>query len=243
MKLKEKRREGAKAIKHYHLPSTPYERALAHHTETTAVKKRLPDQYRWLDPLAPLAEIRVTQEELGNRVDRRAGQARGLQPAHTSILATAATFAKTLGKTATVGEPRATHRRTRRPYKTRVRMPSKLDPHIAAIEAWLAEQPQLTALAIVGRLSEKCPEQFGTRQHSIVQRLLRTLRRKAAEQLVAQEPLGDATTAAPLPGVVDGSGYVGPDPPTAPLVEQAGRVIWRDQLSDIGPSSTMAPSG
>ncbi|MBR0965550.1 DDE-type integrase/transposase/recombinase [Bradyrhizobium diazoefficiens] len=42
--------------------------------------------------------------------------------------ATAATFAKTLGKTVTAGEPRATHRRTRRPYKTRVRMPSKLDP-------------------------------------------------------------------------------------------------------------------
>ena len=77
-------------------------------------------------------------------------------------------------------------------------MPSKLDPHIAAIEGWLAEQPQLTALAIVGRLSEKYPEEFGTRQHSIVQRLLRALRRKAAEQLVAQEPLGDTTTAAPV---------------------------------------------
>ena len=92
-------------------------------------------------------------------------------------------------------------------------MPSKLDPHIATIEDWLAEQPQLTALGIVGRLGEKYPEEFGTRQHSIVQRLLRTLRRKAAEQLVAQEPLGDATTAAPWPGVVDGSGYAGPDPP------------------------------
>ncbi|WP_247494844.1 tyrosine-type recombinase/integrase [Bradyrhizobium sp. 164] len=99
---------------------------------------------------------------------RPAGQARGLRPAHTSTLpATATTFAKTLGKTVTVGEPRATHRRTRRPYKTRVRMPSKLDPHIAAIEAWLAEQPQLTALAIVGRLSEKYPEEFGERQHSM----------------------------------------------------------------------------
>lgn len=39
---------------------------------------------------------------------------------------TAATFAKRLGKTATVGEPRATHRRTHRPYKTRVRMRSSL---------------------------------------------------------------------------------------------------------------------
>ncbi|MGY3078188.1 hypothetical protein ACVWZZ_004596 [Bradyrhizobium sp. LM6.10] len=209
-KLKEKRREGAKVIKRYHLPSTPYERALAHPKVTAAVKKRLRDQYRSLDPVALLAEIRATQDELGDRVDRRAGQARGLQRASTSTApATAASFAKTLGKTTTTGEPRATHRRTRRPYKTRVRMPSKLDPHIAAIEGWLATQPQLTALAIVGRLSEKHPEEFGTRQHSIVQRLLRALRRKTAEQLVAEEPLGEATTAAPLPGAVDGSGYVG----------------------------------
>src|SRR6202166_5441471 len=109
-------------------------------------------------------------------------------------------------------------------------MPSRLDPHIAAIEGWLAEQPQLTALAIVGRLSEKYPEEFGTKQHSIVQRLLRALRKKAAEQLIAQEPLGDATTAAPLPGAVDSSGYVGPDPPTAPLTEQAGEGTWRGRF-------------
>ena len=123
-------------------------------------------------------------------------------------------------------------------------MPSKLDPHIGTIEDWLAAQPQLTALTIVGRLSEKCPEQFGTRQHSIVQRLLRALRKKAAEQLIAQEPLGDAaTTATPWSGSVDGSGYVGPDPPTAPLVEQAGRANWRDRSADIGSSAAMAPSG
>jgi hypothetical protein len=75
-------------------------------------------------------------------------------------------------------------------------MPSKLDPHIAAIEGWLADQPQLTALAIVGRLREKYPEEFGTRQHSIVQRLLRALRRKAAKQMVAL--FGEATVAASI---------------------------------------------
>jgi len=231
-KLKEKRREGAKVIKRYHAPLTPYQRALAHPKVTAAVKRRLRDQYRSLDPVGLLAEIRATQEELGNRVDRRAGLARGLQPACTSTApTTAATFAKTLGKTVTTGEPRATHRRHRRPYKTRVRMPSKLDPHIPAIEGWLAEQPQLTALAIVGRLSEKYPEEFGTKQHSIVQRLLRALRRKAAEQLVAEEPLGNPLTAAALPGVVDGSGYVGPDPPTAPPTEQAWKAAWRDDQS------------
>jgi hypothetical protein len=110
-KLKEKRREGAKVIKRYHAPLTPYQRALAHPKVTAAVKRRLRDQYRSLDPVGLLAEIRATQEELGNRVDRRAGQARGLQPDCTSTApATAATFAKTLGKTVTAGEPRATPR-------------------------------------------------------------------------------------------------------------------------------------
>jgi len=247
-KLKDKRREGAKVIKRYHVPSTPYQRALTHPKVTAAVKKRLRDQYRSLDPVGLLAEIRATQEELGNRVDRRAGQARGLQPACTSTApATAATFAKTLGKTLgktmTAGEPRATHRRPRRPYKTRVRMPSKLDPHIAAIEGWLADQPQLTALPIVGRLNEKYPEEFGTKQHSIVQRLLRALRRRAAEQLVAQEPLCDTTTAAPSLGAMDGSGYVGPDPPTTPPTEQAWKATWRDRSVDIESTAAMAPSG
>jgi hypothetical protein len=223
---------------------TPYQRALAHPKVTAAVKRRLRDQYRSLDPVGLLAEIRATQEELGNRVDRRAGQARGLQPACTSTApATAATFAKTLGKTVAVGETRATHRRPRRPYKTRVRMPSKLDPYVVAIEGWLAEQPQLTALAIVGRLSEKDPEEFGTKQHSIVQRLLRALRRKAAAQLVAEEPLSDATTATPWPGSVDGSGYVGPDPPTAPPTEQVWKASCHGRSVDIGSTAARAPSG
>ncbi len=60
-----------------------------------------------------------------------------------------------------------------------------------------------------------------TKQHSIVQRLLKALRKKAAEKLIAQEPPCPAMTIAPLPGAVDGSGYAWPDPPTAPPVEPA----------------------
>lgn len=48
-----------------------------------------------------------------------------------------------------------------------------LNPHLADIERWLAAEPRLTALAILGRLAEQCPEQFGPPQHTIVQRLLR----------------------------------------------------------------------
>jgi hypothetical protein len=45
-------------------------------------------------------------------------------------------------------------------------MPSKLDPRVALIKVWLAAEPQLTAIAIVGRLAERHPEQFGKKQHS-----------------------------------------------------------------------------
>jgi len=227
-KLKEKRREGAKVIKRYHAPSTPCERALAHPKLAEAVKQRLRDQYRTLDPVALLAEIRTAQQELGNRVDRRAGDARGwqragkstaLRPLQSSTPDTVA-FAKTLGTTIEAGDPRATHRRPKRAYKTRVRMPSKLDPHVATIRDWLAAEPQLTALTIVGRLSEKHPEQFGTKQHSIVQRLLKALRKTAAEKLLASTA-PSITTDRQVPGPVDGSGYDGPDPPTGPLLEQA----------------------
>jgi hypothetical protein len=232
-KLKEKRREGAKVIKRYHSPLTPYERALAHPMVSEAVKKRLREQYRTLDPVALLAEIRAAQEELGNRIDRRAGgalreTATGKSNVavhmHSSIAAPAA-FARQLGNDLARGEPRATHRRPKRRYKKRVRMPSKLDPHVALIEGWLAAEPQLTAIAIVARLAERHPEQFGNKQHSIVQRLLRALRRTSAQRLVAETAADGRETVVQPPGAVDGSGYGGPNPPTAPPLSQPSMLI------------------
>ena len=222
-KLKEKRRDGAKMIKRYHNPSTPYERALAHPMVTEAVKKRLREQYRTLDPVALLAEIRAAQEELGNRIDRRGGgplreTAVGKSDVAAVMRSSPAAplaFARGLGNDLARGEPRATHRLPKRRYKKRIRMPSKLDPHVALIEVWLAAEPQLTAIAIVGRLAERHPEQFDKKQHSTVQRLLRALRKTAVQRLIAETPAAGCETIAQPPG--DGSGYGGPDPPTAPL--------------------------
>ena len=187
-KLKDKRREGAKVIKRYHAPATPYARALAHPKLSRAVKKRLRELYRTLDPVALLAEIRAAPEELGRRIDRR-----GLAAACKAMpISNTTDFAQTLGMSIKAGEPRGTHRRAKGKYKTRVRMPSKLDPHLATIEDWLAAEPQLTALAIVGRLAQRDADQFGPKQHSIVQRLLKALRRKAAERLIAAVTTGAA---------------------------------------------------
>jgi hypothetical protein len=222
-KLKEKRREGAKVIKRYHDPATPLERALAHPKVTRTVKARLRSMHRTLDPVALLGEIRAAQAELGERIDRRPGKML-TRPPTPSPAADAAIFAKTLGRSVEAGEPRGTHRRPKRNYIRRVRTPSMLDPHVATIEGWLAAEPQLTALAIVGRLSEAFPEQFCTKQHSIVQRLLRALRRKAGERLMAETCPSASISSALLPAAVDGAACGAHSaPPTAPPVEQAAR--------------------
>jgi hypothetical protein len=215
-KLKEKRREGAKVIKRYHAPATPYERALAHPKLSKAIKRRLRSTYRNLDPVALLAEIRACQEELGDRIGKR-----GLAAATGSAPADALALALSLGTAATPVEVRATHRVRKRRYKKRMRMPSKLDPHLATIESWLAAEPQLTALAIVRRLAEFDPSTFGDKQYSIVQRLLRSLRRKAAGTVLVAMAT-KASTAVMRPGPVDGAACDEHSaPPTGPPAVQA----------------------
>jgi hypothetical protein len=211
-KLREKRREGAKVIKHYHAPATPYERALAHPKLSKAIKRRLRETYRSLDPVALLAEIRAAQEILGERIGKR-----GLAATAGPLQARPRRFAQSLGSTDKPTEVRATHLRPKRRYKKRIRMPSKLDPHLATIESWLATEPQITALAIVHRLATIDPATFAEEQHSIVQRLLRTLRKNTAQRLIAEVAAKGSENVAQPPGTVDGSGYAGPDPPTAPL--------------------------
>src|SRR4030081_1332994 len=216
-KLKYKRREGAKVIKRYHVPATPYERALAHPKLSKAVNRRLREIYRTLDPVALLAEMRDAQAELGTRVGARAGKlaAAASLPAPTM---NAAAFAKRLGKGGHFGEQRIIHRRMHKPYKKRVRMPSILDPHRADIERWLAAEPRLTALVILGRLAEHSPEKFGPPQHTIVQRLLRSLRRNAAEAIIPRMAGGTAPAAIGDPGTgggaaCDGHSATSPVPP------------------------------
>ena len=89
-----------------------------------------------------------------------------------------------------------------------------LDPHVADIEAWLVAEPRLTALTILAGLSASHPSEFGLPQQTTIQRLLKALRAKSASQaMVATLGIDPSRTS---PGTMDGSGYVGPDPPTAP---------------------------
>lgn len=241
-KLKEKRREGAKVFKRYHPPVTPYERALAHSKLPKAIKRRLRETYRTLDPVALLAEMRRCQEELGQRIDARGIKVARRRPVQAALPVPAeiGDFARTLGTTpldtADVAgiEPRATHRKPKRRYKTRMRMPSKLDPHLATLEGWLAAEPDITALAIVGRLARVDPATFGGKQHSTVQRLLRSLRRKAAETLLAAVTEPAVAAASDPPATVDGatSRMLSAPPTAAPPVQVATRASRTAQVSD-----------
>src|SRR6202521_3055205 len=236
-KLKDKRREGAKVIKRYHVPATPYARALAHPKLSKGVKRRLRELYRTLDPVALLAEMRDAQTELGTRVGARAVKlaAAASPPAPAT---NAAAFAKGLGNDVRLGEQRIIHRRMHKPYKKRMRMPSMLDPHLADIERWLAAEPRLTALAILGRLAERCSEQFGPPQHTIVQRLLRSLRRNAAEVIIPRMAGGTAPAAIGDPGTGGGAACDGHSatPPVPPILRAMTQPRTGRQ-SELYPSS------
>ncbi len=181
-KLKEKRREGAKVIKRYYAPATPYERALAHPALDEAAKHRLREIYGALDPVVLLGEIREAQTELGRRVDRRAGAvATALDPVRIDP----AIFARRLGEDWKMGEQRATHRRRYVRRKPVPRRPSMFDPYMPLIEEWLATTPHLRAVDILARLEEHVPGRFGKEQRRTLQRLLKNWRTNAARQLIS----------------------------------------------------------
>jgi hypothetical protein len=178
-KLKAKRREGAKVIKRYYAPATPYERALAHPGVERAVKRRLREMYRTLDPVWLLAEIRSIQAELGDRVDRRSSDLPAVrahdQNGHISKWEEGWTR----------GEQRAIHRRPYVRRKPVPRRPSMLDPYTHASEQWLSVEPHMPAVQILARLSEHAPGQFSRNQHRTVERFVKKWRSQAARRLIA----------------------------------------------------------
>jgi hypothetical protein len=123
LKLKERRRQGAKVIKRYHAPATPYARALAHRKLSRAIKRRLRGTYHSFDPVALLAESRTVQGHLGKH-------AAAVGASMTDPLAFAGARwqkAQKCVQCIAVGKWR---------YKKRMLLPSKVDPHMGSIECW-----------------------------------------------------------------------------------------------------------
>ena len=64
-KLKSKTRDGAKVHKIYFTPATPCDRVLAHASIEPMIKARLKTQFKSLDPVRLLQDIRGAQQTLG----------------------------------------------------------------------------------------------------------------------------------------------------------------------------------
>jgi hypothetical protein len=115
-------------------------------------------------------------------------------------------------------------------------MPSKLDPYLATIENWLAVEPQITALAIVRRLAAIDPSTFSDKQHSIVQRMLRSFRQKVAETIIASMSAQPITAPSMRPGPVDGAACDDHSaPPTVPPGSRPHLCRSGGQSADLHP--------
>ncbi len=65
-KLKSKTRDGARVHKVYFAPATPCDRLLAHGSVEPSIKEKLTAQFKGLDPVRLLQEIRLAQQTLSD---------------------------------------------------------------------------------------------------------------------------------------------------------------------------------
>ena len=166
-KLKSKTRDGARVHKVYFTPATPCERLLVHSSVEAAIKEKLTTQFRSLDPVRLLQEIRTAQQTLSDIA------AHGTAPEGVpGAAADVATFLQSLSSAWKEGEVRPTHRpqsKAKRWWKTR------LDPFADAwpvIEGWLVAEPSIAAKVLMDRLVAMVPEIYGSKTQ------LRTLQRR-----------------------------------------------------------------
>ncbi len=171
-KLQEKTRIGARVIKRYHAPVSPAARVLAHPGVSEADKERLRDLIEASDPVMLFTGIRVAQEELGKRVDRRGLNSTPEEPVAIDLQR----FAASLKTAWRAGETRPTHRRPYRRTKPYPKRPSMFEPYESRIKAWLEAEPAIPAATVLQRLMDVDPSHFRTRSLRMVQKVVKTWR-------------------------------------------------------------------
>jgi hypothetical protein len=177
-KLKSKTREGAKVMKKYHVPATPYERLLNDARVTDECKKQLRQIFSSLDPVQLLNRIREAQQNLAQKEVGSGGEGA------VEINRDLNQFVQSMSTAWRDGEVRATHRKPiagPRSWRTRA------DPFETAwplVQEWLDEQPDINAKSIFQRLQETTTEPFQAGQLRTLQRRIKEWRTSIARQLV-----------------------------------------------------------
>jgi hypothetical protein len=160
-KLKSKTRDGAKMIKKYHAPATPYEQLLADDRVGNMVKEQLRREFAALDPVQLLNQIRQTQEEIA----RLASGASAEEPSQGVLQLDQ--FVRSLATAWRYGEVRAPYKKRRedaKPHTWRTR-PDPFEEVWPILQQWLSEEPNITAKGLFIRLSAEMPNRFKPGQY------------------------------------------------------------------------------
>jgi hypothetical protein len=177
-KLKSKIREGAKVIKKYHVPATPYERLLSDDRVPDECKIQLRQVFSTLDPVQLLSWISEAQRNL---VQKEVG---GGSEGAVEINRNLNHFVESMSTAWRDGEVRATHRKPMtgpRSWRTRVDPFENVWP---LVQRWLDDQPDINAKSTFQRLQETMPEPFQSGQLRTLQRRIKEWRTDIARQLV-----------------------------------------------------------
>ena len=179
-KLKSKTRDGARVHKVYFTPATPCDRLLAHSSVEPAIKEKLRTQFKDLDPVRLLQEIRLAQQTLS---DLAAHGVRAEEPATKTPGIDI--FLKSLSSAWKDGEARPTHRKqptAKHWWRTRV------DPFADAwpvVEGWLIAEPTASAKTLMERLAAMVPEAYASKaQLRTLQRRVKAWRAERAKEMI-----------------------------------------------------------
>ena len=166
-KLKSKTRDGARVHKVYFAPATPCQRLVAHSSVAPVIKEKLTAQFKSLDPVRLLQEIRTAQQALSDITAH--GVSTEVEPTGATDVAA---FLQSLSSAWKDGEARPTHRQQ---PKAKHWWRTRTDPFADAwpvIEGWLIAEPSVAAKALMERLVAMVPEMYGNKAQ------LRTLQRR-----------------------------------------------------------------
>ena len=175
-KLMEKTRHGSAVIKRYSPPNTPCDRVIRHEAVSAEAKAALSERRATLDPVALLHAIREAQSALAAIVSpelRPTPRGESLE----RFLARLPDRWREEQEHAE-GKPRA-----RAPHTWRTRK----DPFEGVwrdVLGWLQEDPDASAVALLGRLQEAEPDRFSRAHLRTLQRRVQRWRGIMADKLV-----------------------------------------------------------
>jgi hypothetical protein len=179
-KLQSKKRDGARVHKVYFAPATPCDRLLAHDSVEPLVKEKLKAQFKKLDPVRLLQEMRTAQQILSELA------AHGVRTEAVSADASdVVVFLANLSVAWKDGEARPTHRKqpaAKHWWRTRVDPFADVWP---VIEGWLIAEPSASAREVMSRLAAMVPDVYASKaQLRTLQRRVKVWRAERVKELI-----------------------------------------------------------